>query len=236
MAGDTDKPLASIPQPSISNVVSQFITQISSLYSTLPVLMKTLNEALKDNTKEFLDFIKNSCKPAQEGNIAVPSQLHGHWLDLRRKTERVALANRIVPNSFLVSLVSQYDSYLGNLIRCLFYARPELLMGSDRSLTFKELSEFGTLSEARDSLIEREVETVIRKSHSEQFDWMEGKFKALEDKDFSLRKGLASWPTFIELTERRNLFVHCDGVVSPSICGFVLDIRSSVRIWLLEQS
>lgn len=29
-----------------------------------------------------------------------------------------------------------------------------------------------------------------------------------------LTKGLESWPIFIELTERRNLFVHCDGVVS----------------------
>lgn len=30
----------------------------------------------------------------------------------------------------------------------------------------------------------------------------------------SLRKDLPIWPTFIELTERRNLFVHCNGSVS----------------------
>ena len=29
-----------------------------------------------------------------------------------------------------------------------------------------------------------------------------------------VRKGLESWPEFIEVTERRNLFVHAGGVVS----------------------
>ena len=30
----------------------------------------------------------------------------------------------------------------------------------------------------------------------------------------NVRKGLESWPEFIEVTERRNLFVHAGGVVS----------------------
>ena len=32
--------------------------------------------------------------------------------------------------------------------------------------------------------------------------------------DLPLRKGLDVWPQFVEITERRNLFVHCDGLVS----------------------
>jgi len=56
--------------------------------------------------------------------------------------------------------------------------------------------------------VEKEVETVIRKSHVEQFEWMEKRF------DVSLRKGLNVWPRFVEVTERRNLLVHCGGIVS----------------------
>ena len=48
----------------------------------------------------------------------------------------------------------------------------------------------------------------MRKSHVEHFDILEKKFAT------DLRKGLTSWSRFVEITERRNLFVHCDGVVS----------------------
>ena len=79
---------------------------------------------------------------------------------------------------------------------------------SDRALSFKELSEFQSIEAARGFVVEKEVEALIRRSHSEQFDWMEKKFQV------ELRKGLGAWPKFIELTERRNLFVHCDSKVS----------------------
>src|SRR5690606_6299156 len=40
------------------------------------------------------------------------------------------------------------------------------------------------------------------------FDWLENKF------NIKLREDLPCWPKFIEITERRNLYVHCNGVVS----------------------
>jgi hypothetical protein len=52
------------------------------------------------------------------------------------------------------------------------------------------------------------VESVLREGHADQFRWMEGKFNV------PLTKDLPSWPTFVEVTERRNLFVHSNGVVS----------------------
>jgi hypothetical protein len=61
---------------------------------------------------------------------------------------------------------------------------------------------------ARNFIIEKEVETILRDSHSDHFDWMESRF------GLPLRKGLEVWPDFIEITERRNLFVHAGGVVS----------------------
>lgn len=90
----------------------------------------------------------------------------------------------------------------------LFRLKPELLKSSDRELTFSQLSDFGSIEEAKEYLLEKEVETLLRKSHSEQFDWLENKFA------IKLRVDLPTWPTFIEVTERRNLFVHSNGIVS----------------------
>ena len=114
----------------------------------------------------------------------------------------------LVPRSFLVALVSQYDAFLGRLIRSLLIARPEILNGSERTLSFADLMAFDNLDAARDQIIEKEVESVLRRSHTEQFEWLESKFS------IKLRQDLLIWPTFIEVTERRNLYVHAGAQVS----------------------
>ena len=77
------------------------------------------------------------------------------------------------------------------------------------------LKTIDNLKDIRNSIIEKEVEKIIRESHSKQFDNIEKLF-AVE-----LRKGLDIWSDFIEITERRNLLAHTNGIVSRqyvSIC------------------
>jgi hypothetical protein len=105
-------------------------------------------------------------------------------------------------------LVSLYDAYLGSLIECLLVEKTQLLTLSERTVTVGELLEFDDLGAVKRHLVEKEVESVLRQSHTEQFDWLERKF------DIKLRQDLPAWPKFIELTERRNLFVHTGGRVS----------------------
>lgn len=101
---------------------------------------------------------------------------------------------------------------------------------SGRSLTFSDLSEFDLIESAKNYIAEKEAEDLIRKSHAEQFEWLERTFSV------TLRKDLSIWPAFIELTERRNLFVHTDGIVSSqylSSCrkhGFIPEVKVGQRL------
>jgi hypothetical protein len=70
------------------------------------------------------------------------------------------------------------------------------------------VSGFSSIEDARNFVVDKEVESVLRKNHAEQFDWLENKF------GLPLREGLKAWPVFIEVTERRNLFVHTNGIIS----------------------
>jgi hypothetical protein len=110
--------------------------------------------------------------------------------------------------SLVNTMLSQYDAYIGGLIRTMFISKPELLNSSDKNLLFSELTKFESIDEARAFIIEKEVESVLRESHIKQFKWLENKLC------ITLRKDLPSFSDFIEITERRNLFVHCNGVVS----------------------
>ncbi len=63
--------------------------------------------------------------------------------------------------------------------------------------------------------LEKEIESVLRKSHSDQFEWLKQKLGIPFNQD------LGCWQQFIELTERRNLFVHTDGRITShylSVC------------------
>ena len=138
-----------------------------------------------------------------------------HFHDLAKELEKLTLANRLVQQSFVISLISQYDAFLGKLIRALFLMKPETLNASERNITFLQLQEFGSVEDAKEYIIEKEIESILRESHPEQFDWLERKY------GIELRKGLDVWPTFVEATQRRNLFVRNNGVISNqyiSVC------------------
>lgn len=127
---------------------------------------------------------------------------------LEKKHERANTVSALLPSKFLISYVSEYDAFLGALIRRMFELKPELLNAGEKNISFSILKDLGSIDAAFQHVIEKEVESVLRNSHAEHFKWLERTCCV------TLTKGLNSWPMFIELTERRNLFVHCDGIVS----------------------
>lgn len=120
---------------------------------------------------------------------------------------------RNLPQVMIIGLVSAYDAFLSQLLRVVLTMHEEIVLTSEKSIKFSELSEFNSIEQARASLIDREIEAVLRESHHEQFAWMERRLSV------SLRKDLTVWPMFIELCERRNLLTHTGGIVTDQYIG-----------------
>ena len=198
--------------PSFEREIHSFISHIESLSKALEPTMSAMVKALKESSEAIDTFIKKkgvrrARKDGSDSFMLKPEDLH--QFERRIKTvSSASLAVRNIPQIFLCSLVHKYDAYLGRLLRVAFAAKPEILSASEKTLTYADLAKFSSLTAARESLIEREVESIIRDSHTDHFDWMEKRF------GLPLRKDLDIWPQFVEITERRNLFVHCDGIVS----------------------
>ncbi|MHB8485907.1 MAG: hypothetical protein ACYDCM_09270 [Candidatus Acidiferrales bacterium] len=197
---------------SVGSEISLFIDQIDGLAETLALVMPSIVGVLSGaaaETRQFLEELGLRLDvPDAERTVTVAGSKVLRLQGLMQKLSRARLVTELVPRSLVVSLVSQFDAYLGRLVRRLFIARPEILNASENTLTFSELMEFESVENAREVVIEREVESLLRRSHSDQFGWLEKTF------GLQLRKDLEVWPVFIELTERRNLFVHANGVVS----------------------
>lgn len=196
---------------SISEDVQLFLQHIAALQASLPRTMVAVNAEAGNARARFVGYaekhgtVTNRDEKTTDYTFSVPYETRA--MRLAREADSGAVAVDLVPRVFLIALISQFDAFLGRLLRGLFLLRPELMASTERSLTLSQLLELGSVEKATAHLLDKEVESVLRKSHADQFAWMENKF------DIRLREGLRSWPDFIEVTERRNLFAHADGVV-----------------------
>lgn len=189
-----------------------FLRHIDAIRDTLPMSMLLLQPYNKKANDDFLMFLKNNVEEIEDDNgekrILVKADESKVFETLERNASTSALASKIIPESLFVSLISQYDAFLTRILRAIFEIKPDVLNGSERNLTFSQLVDMETIHNAREFIIDKEIDTILRKSHSDQFEYLERLI------GINLRENLPIWQTFIEITERRNLFVHCDGFVS----------------------
>ncbi len=221
----------------ISQEIDLFIKHIDSIGHVLPGMVIAVQGMTKSTFEELKKFEDLHCKIEEaesERTVAVPYLKLNRWKKLARKHEDFALASKLLPRSLIVSLVSQYDAYLGRLLRALFIGKPEILNNSERKLSFEDIAGLASIDNARDLILEKEVESILRSSHADQFKWMENAFK------LPLTKDLKCWPAFIELTERRNLFVHTDGIISSQYlsactkhgCKIDASLDEGITLWV----
>lgn len=198
--------------PSFHEEINRFVQHIESFTKALESTMTTMSD-LFDKSVTSMDTFLNSKRVSREKkNKSVilrikPVDLHQFEKKLKALSSS-SLAVTNIPQIFFCDLVHKYDAYLGRLLRVAFFVKPELLSASEKKITFADLAGFKSIGAARESIIEKEVESVIRDSHIDQFKWISNRF------NLPLHKNLDVWPSFVEITERRNLFVHCDGIVS----------------------
>jgi hypothetical protein len=209
-------------KPDFGSEIDKFIKHIESQADIVPIVMSLISLKIVQESRHLSQFIKENGIIEKEEDVEknkieskirrkkllIPSDKFKGFIEHNEKIEKSDLAFKLLPINFVVSFVSQYDAYLGGLIRTMFIAKPELLNGSEKNIQFSELIKFNSIEDAREFLIEKEVESVLRESHLKQFKWLENKL------GITLRKDLPSFSEFIEITERRNLFVHCNGIIS----------------------
>jgi hypothetical protein len=211
----------------LNDNLHKLLRHLDSIKDTLPMTLLLLEPHNKKANTKFEEFIEKNAKKIENENgqksIAVKFEDSKIFEQLSKNSEISGLAMKIIPESLFVSLISQYDAFLNKLLKILFKTRPEYINNSERELSFSQLIQFDSIETAREYVIEKEVETVLRKSHSEHFDYLENKLAIL------LRKDLPIWQTFIEITERRNLFVHCDGIISNQYLKVCKDHKCDIK-------
>jgi len=195
------------------DLMEDFYKEILALKTSMPLSAKCFSRLLDENHKRFGKYLRDNCKVTSEEtdggfSYLVPEEQITKYRKFESEIRELETATRILPRMYIVTLICQYDAFIGNLIRLVLIEKPEILNSSEKTLSFQQITQIGSIENAREYIIEKEIESILRKSHDDHLKWFENKLgiKLHEDK--------ALLSTFFEITERRNLFAHNNGEVN----------------------
>jgi hypothetical protein len=106
----------------------------------------------------------------------------------------------------LATIVVLFEDVVAQLLRA-YYRRYPQAISSEKTLTLGELNSVDSIEAARELIVEREIDAVLRRGLLEQMDHFHNRLKIGPEAPTGLTA------RFIEVVERRNLFVHNQGRV-----------------------
>ncbi len=125
----------------MERILILFVSRVQGIHTTLPLISDMLKETHLKAEKQLVDFYKTKCETEVRNGklyyIIEAGQRFKHRT-LKRNVNHVKIANSIVKENFIVSLVSQFDAFLGSLIRLMYISKPEMLNSSERDLKFSQ--------------------------------------------------------------------------------------------------
>ena len=197
--------------PSIEDILKKFIAEIEGLADAFPLIHETTTSNEKKHFEKLITTVKKHSEEIKNSDGSTTYKIKEHISNigkLERKFHSSISAKKFFPRSFLISLISAYDAFLSDLMRTFFLIKPELLNSLNHEISLCDLLKYKDIEDAKNAILHKKIEDIFREGHLKQLQWLEKHFKIPLTEDVELIN------QFIEISERRNLFVHCDGIIS----------------------
>ena len=197
-----------------NEIIKKYISLLDSQLDSFDIIYKTMSANVMTCINHYNTILKNKKIKVTKNDdnkeiiYTVPLE-HGREFErIKDELDRSIQAFILFPQHTVVAMVSLYDAYLSELIECAYITKPQLLNACEKTFSFSDIIQFGSIDTLKKNVIEKDVESIIRESHIKQLELLSNKFSV------ALTKDLPCYNNFIEITERRNLFVHTNGRVS----------------------
>ncbi|WKL53359.1 hypothetical protein Q1W70_01855 [Pseudomonas kielensis] len=209
----------------ISNAVNRFVHKVLDIEECAKSCIPQAIQVYKKRARSInTAFKKNQAilegKESREEKLVAARELR----QALRRAKRFELDTSVftLERSLFIGLFSCFDKFVGELMFAVYQVSPDLYKGLNCQLTVSEILGYPSLDELREAVLDKEIETVRRKSYSEQFKEFERRFS------FETLTKFENWPRFIESAQRRNLFTHCDGVISQQYLKACVEVGYKV--------
>lgn len=208
---------------SISQVVDEFLHQVLDIEDCGRDYIAIASKKYEENGERLTEELTESQKLLKNDDDEEDKKLFGikGLSKAIREIDRHINSSPVstLEKSLFIYLFAAFDKYIGDLVAVLYNSNQDLYKNINREIQLSEAIKFSSIDELKQSMLSKEIETLRRKSYIEQFKDLENKFS------IKLTK-FEDWSYFIECSQRRNLFTHCDGVVSKQY----IDVCRSVGV------
>jgi hypothetical protein len=209
------------PTHPIEKLVENYLLAIRNIAQTVNIVMPHLAKWRRDEIKKYekrlAHFIPEDANDGVTHQVTFDSARDFVELSATLRTLEELDNNKALPvlaRSLFMQMFSEFDAFMGALLKNIYLKNQDLLKGVSREISLRELFEHSTIDDVKIAMLDKEIETFRRDSYVEQFSSLEKKFQ------ITLKK-FDEYPEFIELSQRRNIFTHNDGLVSAqylSVC------------------
>lgn len=198
----------------IAVALERFLTAMDDYRDAVNIAMPAIARKRSEELKKVHDRIEKFVEKVDGDGIKVLEAKCAH--DVREMSDAIECADRlqnsnildIVIKSLFVGMFSEYDSFIGDLLKAIYSIKPDLYKGIKREISLADLLDFDNIDEIKRDTLDKEIDTFRRNSYIEQFIDLENKFTIKTLRSFD------EWPAFVEMGQRRNLMTHNDGRVS----------------------
>ena len=198
----------------IAIALKRFLTAMDDYRDAVNIAMPAIVRKRSEEIKRAHDRIDKFLAKVDGDGIKVLEAKSAH--DVREMSDAIECADRladskiveIVIKSLFVGMFSEYDSFIGDLLKAIYRIKPDLYKGIKREISLSDLLGFENIEEIKRDILEKEIDTFRRDSYIEQFAVLEQKF------NIKTLRAFDEWPVFVEMGQRRNLMTHNDGMVS----------------------
>lgn len=218
---EADAESADSPLHLIASAITRFVHKVhdieESAKNCIPQAKKTYIKRAKEAQGTFLinqAIIESDCS-AEEKLVAARNLRT--MLRVAKRLENDATITTL-ERSLFIGLFTCFDKFVGELIEGVYSTRTDLFKNIGAQFSVCEVLEYPNLEEFKAAVLEKEIETIRRKSYMEQFKEFEKRFS------FETLTKFDSWSIFIEASQRRNLFTHCDGIISQQYIKMCADV------------
>lgn len=198
----------------------------------LPILIKKIQKDIKNPSKDIpkeklqknLDILISDYKKNYPENIDKKwkilikiDQKAFKKFEKQREKRQHCISHQIhIEKAVLFNLISYFENLFSDIIHIILKKHPEILKINEKILTYNELINFSEFDDAKDYLIEQEIEKFLFKPLSEFFDFFENKVFKTTLPNLSKYKN-----DIIEIKERRNLLIHNWWIINSKYLNIV---------------
>lgn len=195
------------PEHKLSLAIDNFLNDLECIKEMFSLVVPVLKDK-DDERQKSITNIATKISEAKESAPATPIINGIEALDFLRHIRRLKRADNLFRQNTIVSIVSRFDEFITEVSLTAFKKNPNWLKNPDKKISYKELMDIESIDNLKNDLILREIGSLMRDSHVDQIEFLDEKLK------IGIKDNFKDWTLFIEVTERRNLFVHTGGKVS----------------------